>query len=243
MNAVQIESDNAANHRMLSNKQQHKGTLIAEIRALQNTITDCDRQINSLAAQCKHNDLIRREIEYATAVYNWFRDAYDKQEKEVKKDLLESVNKIFQQMYHGSRQVTIDDNYHIQLTTEVGDEKISTDESKGLEAVKNFSFIAGLVELARKKARKVEGNPLFDEPDIFTTEPYPIVMDAPFSNVDEIHINNIAHLLPEIAEQVILIVMKKDWAYAEKTMGTRVGASYYIEKINNSDTYSTIRRV
>ena len=31
--------------------------------------------------------------------------------------------------------------------------------------------------------------------------------------------------------------------YAEKTMGTRVGASYYIEKVNNSDTYSTIRRV
>ena len=243
VNSAQIESDNAANDRMLSNKLQLKGTLNADIRSLQSAIADYDRQINSLAAQCKHNDLIRREIEYATAVYNWFRDAYNKQEKEVKKDLLESVNKIFQQMYHGSRQVTIDDNYHIQLTTAVGDEKISTDESKGLEAVKNFSFIAGLVELARKKARKVEGNSLLDEPDIFTTEPYPIVMDAPFSNVDEIHINNIARLLPEIAEQVILIVMKKDWAYAEKTMGTRVGASYYIEKVNNSDTYSTIRRV
>lgn len=243
VDAAQIESDNAANERILLNKSQQKGALTAEIRSLQSKIAECDRQINSLAAQCKHNDLIRREIEYATAVYNWFRDAYDKQEKEVKRDLLESVNKIFQQMYHGSRQVTIDDNYHIQLTTAVGDERISTDESKGLEAVKNFSFIAGLVELARKKARKVEGNPLFDEPDIFTTEPYPIVMDAPFSNVDEIHINNIARILPEIAEQVILIVMKKDWAYAEKTMGTRVGASYFIEKINNTDTCSVIRRV
>lgn len=242
VNTVQIESDNAANDRTLTNKVYQKGTLTSEIRSLQNTIADCDRQINSLAAQCKHNNLIRREIEYANAVYNWFRDSYDKQEKQVKKDLLESVNKIFQQMYHGSRQVTIDDNYHIQLTTAVGDEKITTDESKGLEAVKNFSFIAGLVELARKKARKIEGNPLSDEPDIFTTEPYPIVMDAPFSNVDEIHINNIARLLPEIAEQVILIVMNKDWAYAEKTMGTRVGASYFIEKVNNSDTYSRIRR-
>ena len=71
---------------------------------------------------------------------------------------------------------------------------------------------------------------------------YPLVMDAPFSNVDEIHINNISSILPEIAEQVILIVMKKDWTYAEKMMGEKVGASYYIEKVNNSDTYSTIRR-
>ena len=227
---------------MLSIKLQQKGTLEEQIRSLQNTISDCNRQINGLAAQCKHNDLIRREIEYATAIYEWFKESYDRQEIKVKQDLLESVNKIFQKMYHGSRQITIDDNYHIQLITSVGDEKISTDESKGLEAVKNFSFIAGLVELARKKARKVEDKPFSEEPDIFTTEPYPIVMDAPFSNVDEIHINNIASILPEIAEQVILIVMKKDWTYAEKTMGNRVGASYYIEKVDNSDTYSTIRR-
>lgn len=242
VNATQIENDNASNERLLSIKLQQKGTLEEQIRSLQNTISDCNRQINGLAAQCKHNDLIRREIEYATAIYEWFKESYDRQEIKVKQDLLESVNKIFQKMYHGSRQITIDDNYHIQLITSVGDEKISTDESKGLEAVKNFSFIAGLVELARKKARKVEDKPFSEEPDIFTTEPYPIVMDAPFSNVDEIHINNIASILPEIAEQVILIVMKKDWTYAEKTMGNRVGASYYIEKVDNSDTYSTIRR-
>ena len=36
--------------------------------------------------------------------------------------------------------------------------------------------------------------------------------------------------------------MKKDWAYAEKTIGDKVGASYYIEKVNNSDVYSLIRR-
>ena len=111
-----------------------------------------------------------------------------------------------------------------------------------MEAVKNFSFITGLVELARNRAGVVEKSPFSNEPDIHTTEPYPIVMDAPFSNVDEIHINNISGILPEIAEQVILIVMKKDWTYAEKTIGDRVGASYFIEKVNNSDTYSVIRR-
>ena len=243
VNIAKIESDYAASERQLSNKLLQKGTITAEIRSLQTTIADCDRQINNLAADCKRNDLLRRAISYATAVYQWFKNAYDIQEEEVKKDLLESVNNIFHKMYHGSRQVTIDDNYRIQLMTSIGEEQISTEESKGLEAVKNFSFIAGLVELARKKVRRVEGNPLSNEPDIFKTEPYPIVMDAPFSNVDEIHINNIARILPEVAEQVILIIMKKDWAYAEKTMGSRVGAEYYIEKVDNADTWSAIRRV
>ena len=146
-------------------------------------------------------------------------------------------------MYHGSRQVTIDDKYRIQLTTTVGGEKISTDESKGLEAVKNFSFISGLVDLARKKARTIQNSSNEDEPELFSTEAYPIVMDAPFSNVDEQHIKNISVILPEIAEQVILIIMKKDWTFAEETMGSKVGASYQIEKVDNSDTYSVIRRL
>lgn len=242
VNVSQIENDNTANERNLENKLRQRGNTETEIESLQKSIDDLNKLINGLAAQCERNALLRREIEYATAVYEWFRESYDRQEIEVKQDLLESVNKIFKKMYHGSRQITIDDSYHIQLITNVGDEKITTDESKGLEAVKNFSFITGLVELARNRARLVEKSPFSNEPDIHTTEPYPIVMDAPFSNVDEIHINNISSILPEIAEQVILIVMKKDWAYAEKTMGDKVGASYYIEKVNNSDTYSAIRR-
>lgn len=242
VNVSQIENDNMANERTLENKLRQQGTIENEIKSYERTIEESQRLINSLAVQCKQNELLRREIEYTTAVYEWFKESYDSQEKEVKKNLLDSVNRIFEKMYHGSRQITIDDNYRIQLITSVGEEKITTDESKGLEAVKNFSFIAGLVDLARKRARKFNKLPFNNEPDIFTTEPYPIVMDAPFSNVDEIHINNISSVLPEIAEQVILIVMKKDWDYAENTMGERVGASYYIEKINNSDTYSTIRR-
>ena len=59
---------------------------------------------------------------------------------------------------------------------------------------------------------------------------HPIVMDASFSYVDEIHINNISGIFPEIVEQVILIVMKKDWTYVEKTIGDRVGASYLLKK-------------
>lgn len=125
-------------------------------------------------------------------------------------------------MYHGDRKVILDENYNIELLTMMGDTTITTEESKGLEAVKNFSFICGLVDLARQKARKsdIDSNEDMDiigddgEMEI-NTEPYPLVMDAPFSNVDEIHINNIAKVLPEVAEQVIIILMKKDWEFAK----------------------------
>lgn len=241
VNAVQIENDYSANRRMLSEKHKIKGSLEQRIQSLTSAISDTEKQINSLVVLDQKNNSIKRQIVYAEALYNWFKESYDQKEKEVKHDLLESVNNIFDKMYHGSRRVTIDDKYRIQLVTTVGETQISTDESKGLEAVKNFAFISGLVDLARKKARSKKTSPMNDdEPDMYTTEPYPIVMDAPFSNVDEIHIKNISTILPEIAEQVILIIMKKDWNYAVDSMGDKVGASYEIEKVENSDTYSRI---
>ncbi len=242
VNSSQIESDYLANERTLEDKIRQKGSLEQAIRQLIASIEDTKKQINSLAVQCERNNLIKREIDYAMAAYQWFRDSYDQKEREVKNDLLDSVNSIFEKMYHGSRQVTIDDKYRIQLKTMVGDERIFTDESKGLEAVKNFSFISGLVDLARKKARQKGSVTLEEDADLFSTEAYPIVMDAPFSNVDEIHIKNISTILPAIAEQVILIIMKKDWTYAAETIGDKVGVSYVIEKVENSDTHSKIRR-
>jgi DNA sulfur modification protein DndD len=53
---------------------------------------------------------------------------------------------------------------------------------------------------------------------------------------------NFSHFMPTVAEQVILIVMEKDWKYAYKSMDGKVGKAYIIEKVNNSDSNSIIRR-
>ncbi len=242
VNTAQIEDDYAANDRALETKIKQKATIEETLRYLSSRIEAIRKQLSGLAVQNERNSILRREINYAMAVFEWFKDSYDRNEKEVKEDLLRSVNSIFESMYHGSRRVTIDDNYRIQLLTTGGYADISSEESKGLEAVKNFAFVCGLVDLARKKARKGEKSEIAAA-DMYSTEPYPIVMDAPFSNVDEIHIEKISTILPKIAEQVILIVMKKDWAYAESTMQDKVGARYSIVKVNNADTNSIIKDI
>ena len=62
-------------------------------------------------------------------------------------------------MYHGQRTVEIDDNYHITLKVDNGKGIFVNDTSPGLDTVKNFAFIAGIVDLARKKAQ-TKGNEL-----------------------------------------------------------------------------------
>jgi DNA sulfur modification protein DndD len=98
-------------------------------------------------------------------------------------------------MYHGQRSVVINDKYQITLLTQLETTQRATDESKGLEAVKNFSFITGLVDLARRKVRCADSTDVIEAEIASSTEPYPLVMDAPFSNTDEIHISRIASIV------------------------------------------------
>ena len=107
-----------------------------------------------------------------------------------------------------------------------------TGDSEGLLRVKNFAFIAGLVALAKEKIVTDIGESTVD----LSSEPYPLVMDAPFSNADENHTKNISRILPEVAEQVIMFVMRKDWNYAEKVMNDKVGAMYKLKKISETNT-------
>lgn len=213
---------------------QDLSTSIGEVK---NQIQSLESTINGLQVATEKNRKINSYIAYATKIYEWFKQSYDKSEEEVKKDLYTSINDLFSQMYHGQRTVEIDDNYHITLKVDNGKGVFVNDTSPGLDTVKNFAFIAGIVDLARKKAQ-IKGDDLDNVQ--YSSEPYPIVMDAPFSNADDKHIANISKVLPQVAEQVILVVMNKDWEYAQSNMNHKVGILYQIEK--HSEIKSSIRR-
>ena len=198
---------------------------------IQETIGACKKDIdnfeNALEKFGKANEKnikIGLNIDYAQAVYDWIFEAYGKRESSVRNKLEEKVNANFGKMYHGSRTVTIDEKYRVKYID------VTTEESDGLKAVKSFAFVSGLVDLA-KEALTTE----VDSAANIGPQYYPLVIDAPFSNVDETHIRNISKLLPSSAEQVIIAVMKKDWEPASEIMESYVGRSYIIEKDKNQD--------
>ena len=200
--------------------------------AQKNDIERYKKIYDSLTAVSSKNQQAMRLIAYAEAINEWLLETYKKKELTIREDLEAKVNEIFEQMYHGHRRVAIDSKYHVELLTTVADKEIAAGESEGSNRVKNFAFIAGLVALAKGKI--VTDN---SENGInLSSEPYPLVMDAPFSNADETHTANISKVLPEIAEQVIMFVMQKDWNYAEPVMNDRVGQRYHLNKISETFT-------
>lgn len=186
------------------------------IGSCKENIKNCENAIEKYAKSSKKNERIARMITYSKAVYDWLDETYQSKEKTVRFELQRRVNDNFKKMYHGDRSIMIDDKYRVAYSD------IKTEESDGLKAVKSFAFIAGLVSMAKDK--------ILDDQDLKLGQEYPLVMDAPFSNVDEIHIDNICHILPHTANQIVMAVMKKDWDYAVGNLDQFVGKSFSIAK-------------
>ena len=201
--------------------------------ALKSDIDRWKKLYDSLTAVSEKNRQAMELIAYAEEIKGWLEETYKDKELTIREDLEAKVNEIFERMYHGHRRVTIDAKYHVELLTTVSDREIAAGESEGSNRVKNFAFIAGLVAMAKGKIITESSENGIN----LSSEPYPLVMDAPFSNADETHTANISKVLPEIAEQVIMFVMQKDWNYAEPVMNDRVGKRYHLNKDSETCTH------
>ncbi len=210
-----------------------KELLIREDEGSLREIERYQKVYDSSVASSDKNKQIMTYIGYAEEIYNWVEETYLEKEISIREKLESKVNNIFSKMYHGRRKVAIDEKYRVTLLTALANDEIKTDESKGLETVKNFAFITGLVDLAREKIISKAGDTSME----LSSEPYPLVMDAPFSNADEKHVSNISKVLPEVAEQVIMFIMSKDWSFAEVVMGHYVGKKYYLDKKSETLTF------
>ncbi len=218
----------------LKEKTKAKELAIAKIAEAESRKERFKKIYDTLIAKSDKGREIRRYLAYAIKIQEWIQGYYNDEESKIRSELQEHVNVIFQRMYHGERMLEINEKYQTVLYSVIPEthEKVVSGESEGLIRVKNFAFIAGLVDLAKSKTLSVGENKL-------ENEPYPLILDAPFSNADEEHIKNISRELPMVAEQVIMFVMRKDWRYAETVILDKVNQMYTLEK--HSDTYSTIR--
>ena len=228
-NMARYESELADIRYRLRELEAKKSRLYQDDGAQKRDIEQYQKIYDSLTANSEKNRKSKKLLAYAEELKAWLEPECKRKELEIRKNLEAEVNKIFDEMYHGHRRVAIDEQYRVDLIATVADIEIISGESEGANRVKNFAFIAGLVALAKKQILKDIG---------VSSESYPLVMDAPFSNADEKHTASISKVLPRIAEQIIMFVMQKDWNYAEPVMNHRIGQKYLLNKI--SETFTKI---
>ena len=81
--------------------------------------------------------------------------------------------------------------------------------SEGEKIARNFAFIVTIMDFSRRKKQEKTGHETAD------SDTLPIVLDGPFSKLGDENIELIAKVLPQVSEQVIIFMLKKDWEYTK----------------------------
>lgn len=180
-------------------------------------------------------------LSYARAVYEKLHEYYKVREIDTRKMLQDEINSIFEDIYDGGIRINVADNYTI--TTDVIDpngqfDGTNLEQNTAQSYAIIFAFIAGLIELAKRKY--VQRSDEYTEEDVDRVDGYPLVMDAPLSSFDKSRIHKICKELPRIAEQVVIFIKDTDGELAEQHLADRIGSKWTL--IADSKICSHIER-
>ena len=198
------------------------------IEKLEQSKENTENKINKLAQFDEKNKEILKQIDYANHIIDILQRNYNIRERELIFKLEKEINKYLQRIYIGNRKMKITSDYKFKLVYDEND-TIDSSESEGLGIVKAIAFMCGLLEVAKSK--------ILEEVEEETM--YPLVLDAPLSNIDSIHRKNVMECLPEVASQVIVFTReKKDLEDISEETKEKDSKEYFIDK--TTEKYSKI---
>ena len=166
---------------------------------------------------------------YAERIYEELLEVYTTSEAEIRSKLETTINEIFKQIYEGGLYLTIDEKYHISVYANEYDGDVETSTAQSISVI--FAFITGIIKMARDNRNATD-----DNAKLLSSEPYPLVMDAPLSAFDKRRIKTVCEALPNTAEQVIIFIKDTDGELAEEHMGDKIGCRHYFDKKNEFET-------
>ncbi|MGC1395853.1 MAG: ATP-binding protein, partial [Coleofasciculaceae cyanobacterium] len=156
-------------------------------------------------------DSIERLTEVKTRLDNQFRASLEQR-----------VQEIFASISFTPYIPKLSDKYELTLIENTVGQETTVAASTGENQILSLSFIAGIIDRVREW---IQENTLMG-PDSST---FPIVMDSPFGSLDQIYRRQIAKTLPQLANQLVVLVTKTQWrGEVEQEMSTYKGREYVL---------------
>lgn len=211
---------------------QEVGRLENQRDDLTDDLDDIEAKISDAREQSDLAEQARRRQLVAEHLRKKLEALFEQYQHEVRESINDRVNEIFRDIIAKDYYAKIDDDYSLLILKDVGQqEAVSVAKSTGERQVASLSFIASLVSLARERYE--------DDADAthFTGGIYPIVMDSPFGTLDPEYQKSVSKVMPEMANQVVVLVTQSQWSSAvEGELDTVSGRKYNLEYHNPSES-------
>lgn len=223
----------------LSNKitkfDKQIGKMEGNIERLEDQLKEMQEEIAKAEEKNEKADLAARRAQMAEYLKTRVDSLFERYQDEVRKSVNERVNGIFKEIIVKDYYAEISQDYSLRILKDVGErETISVAKSTGERQVASLAFIASLVSLARERYNSDE------EAIYFSGGIYPMIMDSPFGYLDPEYQKRVSAMLPEMAEQVVVLVTQSQWSDAVAgEMDVVAGERYYLEYHDPADESET----
>lgn len=204
------------------NKKIHAERVVVENSIQQNkrTLIDLGIKIDTLSKKIGGNKKLLKEIDKINKVLLFTEKQSVHQEEQVLRILNSELNASLKQFLTKNYVTRIDpDSYKVILIDEDGR---LVAESTGEGQILKFAFISTLIAIAAKRTK---------EQIEFLVEPTvaPLVLDAPFSTLDEHSGSSVAKAVADNVDQLVLMGNEKAWDISvESSLKPFIGKQYLI---------------
>ncbi len=193
-----------------------------QIIHLEGQIQTVAKQVTKQQANQERQLLAHRRLQAAQDAIAALTTIRQQQEQQFRGELERQVQHIFQTISVTPYLPKITEKYELILTETTRGIETTVAASTGENQMLSLSFIGGIID----RVRTWSEHKLVSVPESNT---FPIVMDSPFGSLDEISRRQIAQILPQLANQLIVLVTKTQWrGEVEAEMRSKIGKQYLL---------------
>ncbi|MDE2804044.1 MAG: AAA family ATPase [Gemmatimonadota bacterium] len=233
--------------------QRELGRLEDEENSLRKEIRAVDNDVQEMEVRAREHQLLQQQIQAARDARVYIEKERRRLDVALREKVLHRLRALFETMTVTPYVPFLSEDWGLELVEAAGGSAERVAPSSGEKQVLSLAFIASIVgQITDKSAREENAHLYLGAPD---RAEYPMVMDSPFGTLDQHHRRQVAQRLPEIVDQIILLVTKTQWhGDVEEGLADRIAReyvlSYYTTRENtepefmmlDGDRYELVRR-
>ncbi|MGB3511831.1 MAG: AAA family ATPase [Microcoleaceae cyanobacterium] len=198
------------------------GSNSLQLKNLSQEINGLDRQIEKQEMNELKQVLAQRRIAATQDAIERLIEVRARLEKQFRASLEKRVQQLFAEISFTPYIPRLSENYELTLVENTSGEDVLVAASTGENQILSLAFIGSIIDEVRTWSQK---NTLMG-PDSST---FPIVMDSPFGSLDEIYRRQIAKIIPQLANQLVVLVTKTQWrGEVAEEMADYIGREYVL---------------
>ncbi|MBD2576596.1 AAA family ATPase [Oscillatoria sp. FACHB-1406] len=195
-----------------------------QLEQLKSQIEEKNKQIAKHQLKEDKQILAQRRIHATEDAIARLTEVRSRLERQFRLSLEQRVQEIFSEISFTPYFLRLSENYELTLLENTSGIAVPVAASTGENQILSLSFIGGIIDRVRAWSQN-QSNALM-APDSST---FPIVMDSPFGSLDEIYRRQVAKIVPQLANQLAILVTKTQWrGEVEREVASYIGREYVL---------------